>query len=188
VKVKLFSATVLTVALVFACQTPAVPGAIFDANTVIAEGVGLDQLKVGDHSAVITAVLGPCPNTIHYVNVTQWDYRPSFHVDFLVSDATGQIIEIRFDNGFPGKTENNIRLGSAWTAVAAGHSVSNNDYFVLTQADANANPQGADKVLYKVSFDNVTVTSSKFIDSKQGICYWMDADQKIFQIIVFTPH
>lgn len=161
-------------------------GIPFDKNTIIYEGEGIDEIKVHDHYSKIVQLFGECNNKVINGNVTWWNYIAEYNIDFLVDNNSELIIEFRFNNGFPGKTENNIKIGTLLNEVLTKHGGANGTFIVLTQVEANNNPNGTDKVLYEVSTDGgTTITNYKFIDSNRGICYWIDNAQAVVQIVVF---
>lgn len=154
-------------------------------NDIIYEGKGLDSIQIGDDLDKIIDQFGEPEDRVDSDNSIWLSYRENEGIDFVLSNQTERIIEIRFNLGFSGSLSNGISIGSNLDDVL-NNSGGANIRVQTNYSEAQDLTYGIDKVLYEQTIDG-DITAYKFIDAKKGILYWFDSNQKITQIVVFNP-
>lgn len=114
-------------------------------------------------------------------------YHELAGIDFLISNDTKEVIEVRFNKGFDYATINQISIGSSLNDVLATSGGAKKT--VTTSLNGRQNlVYGVDRVLYEqMDTDNKT-TAYMFINAPEGILFWFDINKTVTQIVVFQPY
>ena len=156
-----------------------------DDKTII-PGKGLEVIQVGDDLDEVKDVFGE-PEYIVDSNELIWvSYRYEKGIDFLISNTTDKIVEIRFNSGFNGALANEISIGSILDDVLNESGGAKNTVQANLTETTNV-LLGSDRVLYEQIYKG-NLTAYKFVDAKKGILYWFDLDKTVTQIVVFRPY
>ncbi len=157
-----------------------------EVNNTIYEGVGISSIKIGDDLDKILSTYGDPEDRVNSSNTIWLDYREKEGIDFLLSNESMKIIEIRFNPGFQGSLENGISIGSKLDEVLnlSGGAATN---VSVNVSEAKNYSYGWDMVLYEVVDGAGETISYKFVDAKKGILFWFDSKGVLIQIIVFSP-
>jgi hypothetical protein len=155
-------------------------------NNTIYGGIGLTSIKIGDDLDKILSIFGEPEDRVNSSYTIWLGYREKEGIDFLLSNESNQIIEIRFNPGFQGSFENGISIGSKLDEVLnlSGGATIN---VRVNVSEAQNYSYGWDSVLYEVVDVADETISYKFIDAKKGILFWFDSNGVLTQIIVFHP-
>jgi len=156
-----------------------------DDKTII-PGKGLEVIQVGDDLDEVKDVFGE-PEYIVDSNELIWvSYRYEKGIDFLISNTTDKIVEIRFNSGFNGALANEISIGSILDDLLNESGGAKNTVQANLTETTNV-LLGSDRVLYEQIYKG-NLTAYKFVDAKKGILYWFDLDKTVTQIVVFRPY
>jgi hypothetical protein len=156
-----------------------------DDKTII-PGKGLEVIQIGDDLDEVKDVFGE-PEYIVDSNELIWvSYRYEKGIDFLISNYTDKIVEIRFNSGFNGALANEISIGSTLDDVLNESGDAKNTVQANLTETTNV-LLGSDRVLYEQIYEG-NLTAYKFVDAKKGILYWFDLDKTVTQIVVFRPY
>ena len=156
-----------------------------DDKTII-PGKGLEVIQIGDDLDEVKDVFGE-PEYIVDSNELIWvSYRYEKGIDFLISNTTDKIVEIRFNSGFNGALANEISIGSILDDVLNESGGAKNTVQANLTETTNV-LLGSDRVLYEQIYKG-NLTAYKFVDAKKGILYWFDLDKTVTQIVVFRPY
>jgi hypothetical protein len=158
-----------------------------DQDGSIHMGEGIDDIKLTDGYDEISLIFGE-PEDREDTDTTVWlSYREEYGLDFLLSKDMEEILEIRINDGYEGKTDEGIGIGDDLDDVFLKISEP------LLSVDANwsdthRNSEGGDRVLYNQMEGGGNILAFKYIDEKKGVLIWADSDRKITQIVVFRPY
>lgn len=152
----------------------------------IHEGKGLDSIQIDDNLDKIIDLYGEPEDRFDSDDFIWVSYKENEGIDFLLTNQTEKITEIRFNQGFTGSLSNGISIGSrldeALNKSGGAKSIVQTNY-----SETQGLIYGSDKVLYEQTIGG-EITAYKFVDAKKGILYWFDSDQKVSQIVVFKPY
>jgi len=121
-------------------------------------------------------------------NNTIWiKYHEVAGLDFLIDNTTKKVLEVRFNEGFDWATINQVSIGSSLDDVLDLNGGANRIVQISSDDSLNLS-HGTDKVLYEIVDGANNIVHHKFIDSKMGIMYWFDGEEKCSQIVLFDPY
>jgi len=154
---------------------------------IIIEGKGLDEIQIGDTLDKIIGIYGEPEERVNTNHTIGMSYREEKGIDFLLSNYTDKILEIRFNAGFHGNLESGVSIGSTldsvrdsynWTMKAVKTNWNGSNNFIF----------GTNRVLYEQANENGETTSYKFINAEEGLLIWFSKDKMVNQIVVFQPY
>jgi hypothetical protein len=149
----------------------------FNENTIITEGVGINEIKINDPSSKIESVFGNYSKKTNYVTYNYWEYN-NYKINFCANSSTDKITEIQFNSGFPGKTTNGINFNSTLSEVKLkypGYTTS----VITSKSDFSA---GTNNVLYSIN-DGTNPVYYKF--AQTHILFWFTNSENLTQIVVY---
>jgi hypothetical protein len=153
------SSIVLVAAVGIAILAQPAPVEAKEAN-VIVEGVGWGGFKLGATREQLIEALG-MPIQLSEENWLQWRTRQGL-IHCLIDDNRGAF-ELRFDEGFKGRTTAGIGLGTSLKKALAAYG------------------EPSSRV------DKEKEAAKKLVWSSKGILIWFRGN-KVTQIVVFKPH
>lgn len=151
---------------------------------LIIPGEGMKDIKIGDTTQEVLEQYGEPEDVVMNNYTIWWSYRSETGLDFLFSNITGLIIEIRFNEGYRGKLEGGIGLGSGLEEVLSHH---NGAMTIISVSYVLPEPGEREKnrVLYNVLGEEDLVQYRVFYDDNMGIMYWFNMGDIVTQIVVY---
>lgn len=157
-----------------------------DEDDTIYFGEGLESISIGDTEYDVIEEYGE-PDEDVDSDGTRWlSYREDKDIDFLINRSSHEIIEIRFNLGWDGETENGIDFDDELDDVLEEHDGALKEVNA-TPAETHGVLLGSNRVLY-IQKVGGNVTGYKFIDARKGVLYWFNEQEEINQIVVFDPY
>jgi hypothetical protein len=154
-------------------------------NTIL-PGEGFDDIKIGDDMDSIIDDYGAPEERSDTGNTIWISYRSENGLDFLISNRTGKIMEIRFNEGYDGSLGNGLKIGDDLDLLFEKEG---SPLLVVdaTRENVHNNSEGGDRVLYRQMNNDGMVEAYKYVDERRGILFWADMNRIISQIVVFEP-
>ena len=150
----------------------------------IIPGEGNGVIKIGDSEDDVLKEFGEPEMKVDTETTEWWSYRNGTGLDFLFSNYTKKIIEMRFNEGYKGKLGNGIGLGSDLDKVLEYHGgailIINVSYVLPSPAELEK-----DRVLYNVIGEEDLIKFRVFYDENMGILYWFSMGDIVTQIVVY---
>ncbi|MDG6225813.1 MAG: hypothetical protein QCI82_09915 [Candidatus Thermoplasmatota archaeon] len=152
----------------------------------IIPGEGLKEVKIGEDLDKVMEIFGQPDERADLENWIWISYRQGRGIDFLFSNETKRVMEIRINEGFEGSLEGGISIGDDLEKVflTMGPPLKRID---LSKGEIENHPEGGDRVLYGQHDGSGTIEAYKYIDENRGILFWADPDMTILQIVVTEP-
>jgi hypothetical protein len=177
---------ILVLAIIASLFFISIPEKEEEEDDTIYMGEGLKKIKIGDEIEKVIDIYGT-PEERADLEKTIWlSYRSSEGIDFLISNYTGTVAEIRFNSGYDGYLENNVKIGDTLDVLFI---IDGDPMITLngTKEVIDHNPEGGNRILYRIVDKDGVAVGYKFIDERKGVLYWTGSDRFIHQIVVFDP-
>jgi hypothetical protein len=155
-------------------------------GTEIIPGKGNERVEIGNSMEDVLEEYGEPEERIDSANTIWFSYRDLRGIDILISNDTGSVMEIRFNEGYTGKLASDIGVGSNISLLFEKEGGPEMEYDVREWL-VRYHPGGYDRVLYRVFNESGNHISNKYMDGRTGILYWMTPEGEITQITVFEP-
>ena len=157
-----------------------------DGDDVIYFGKGLEAIEIGDTEYDVIERYGEPDEDVESGGTRWLSYREDHDIDFLTNRSSHRIIEIRFNVGYEGETENGIDFDTELDDVLEEHGGALLEVNA-TPGEVQSITHGANRVLY-IQKEGGNITAYKFMDARKGVLYWFNEEGEINQIVVFDPY
>lgn len=149
-------------------------------------GKGILEIQIENSINNVYTEFGD-PDTRVDTESTIWlVYWDDYGMDILISNYSKKVIEIRFNEAFPGEMEDGITVGDdlniAFDVISRPKEIFDGNYSVTHQS-----LYGDDRVLYRQIGDDGNVSAYKYSDNRNGVIFWADENQIITQIVIIKP-
>lgn len=151
---------------------------------IIYPGRGLLSIGIGNSYGEVIRHFGVPEDEMKGDDYLWISYRGSDGIDFLISNETDRIIEMRFNDGFDGSLENGVSVGMPMDDVILpyGDDVPLID---ITEDNRSYLTDNRSIVLYRIPWEEDDVFSYIFFDREEGFLVWADNERMITQIVVY---
>ena len=153
---------------------------------IIYPGYGTKSIRIGDPIDEIYDQFGDPEDEVETENTIWLNYWNSHGIDFLVANDTGEVIEIRFREGYDGELEGGVSVGDpiqkAFDEISDPREIYDTNY-----SQTHESVYGGYGILYRQLGEDGNITSYKYIDNQKGVLFWADENEEIIQIVIFKP-
>mgnify|MGYP006297097205 FL=1 len=153
---------------------------------IIYPGIGIKTVRIGDPIGIVYDEFGDPVNEIETGETIWLNYRDPHGIDFLISNYTNRVLEIRFQEGYAGELKGGVSIGDTledgFDAVSNPEEIRDTNY-----SQTHESVYGGDRILYRQIGEGGNITAYKYIDQENGVVFWADESESITQIVVFDP-